>query len=962
MTTVEQKKNLKSFVKAWKDRGYEKGETQQFWLQLLRAIGYDYVDSVLFEKPLKSRGFPDVWLREVNVMVEQKSLGVDLGKPEPRQGEMKTPFKQVLDYAEDVPINEQPSYLMTCNFGTFRIYDRAKWHKSELEQHPFEFSLEELAEHPDYLNCITDPQNTRLEKEKQVSIKAGEQIGKLYDMLREGYLDPDSEESMHALNVLCVRLVFCLYCEDADLFEKDAFLQYLKGTAPEDVRSKLKRLFKALDTEKAFRDPYDTGCKPFPYVNGGLFAEDVEIPNFSQQALDFLIDEVSAPIDWSQISPTIFGGIFESTLNPETRRSGGMHYTSPENIHKVIDPLFLDDLKEEYRAIRDDEDLTPRQKRNRYKKFHQKLCSLTFFDPACGSGNFLTETYLCLRKLEDKVLDELQFGQLQWSSTEEEEAGERISLSQFHGIEINDFAVSVAETALYISRLKANNDTLMLLDLDNGDLPLKESAHIVHGNALRLDWNNIVHAEECNYIMGNPPFYGARMQSKEQKADIQEAFHGSKNSGNIDYVAGWYIKTAEYMAEWPIRAAFVSTNSICQGEQVANIWKPIFDLGVQIDFAHNTFRWRNEATEQAHVFVVIIGFSKLGGIKTLFYHANPDSAEVVSHPANINAYLSTAPNVFVWNRNKPLCSVPKIGIGNKPIDGGNYLFRNDEKDDFLSDEPAAEQYFHTWLGSEEFLNNKPRSVLWLGDTTEEELANLPKCCERIENVRKFRLASSSEPTRKLADKPTRFHVENMPKGTSILVPKVSSERRHYVPLGFIGPETFCSDLVFLICDATIYHYGVLQSQFHNAWMRVVAGRLKSDYRYSGGMVYNNFIWPDPTDEQRLAIETCAKAVLTMRENYPDDSLAMLYDPDKMPDDLLAAHRALDKAVEEAYGVDFGGDEERIVDHLFRLYEAAMREEQGVKSHEKKQVDQKQDTTSSKATVKVKVKVKSVGEE
>ena len=954
MTTAEQKKNLKSFVKAWKDRGYEKGETQQFWLQLLRAIGYEYVDSVLFEKPLKSRGFPDVWLREVNVMVEQKSLGVDLDKPELRQGEMKTPFKQVLDYAEDVPINEQPSYLMTCSFGTFRIYDRAKWHKSELEQHPFEFSLEELAEHPDYLNCITDPNNTRLEKEKQVSIKAGEQIGKLYDMLREGYLDPDSEESMHALNVLCVRLVFCLYCEDADLFEKDAFLQYLKGTAPEDVRSKLKRLFKALDTEKAFRDPYDTGCKPFPYVNGGLFAEDVEIPNFSQQALDFLIDEVSAPIDWSQISPTIFGGIFESTLNPETRRSGGMHYTSPENIHKVIDPLFLDDLKEEYRAIRDDENLTPRQKCNRYKKFHQKLCSLTFFDPACGSGNFLTETYLCLRKLEDKVLDELQFGQLQWSGTEEEEAGERISLSQFHGIEINDFAVSVAETALYISRLKANNDTMMLLDLDSGDLPLKESAHIVLGNALRTDWNDVISPERCSFIMGNPPFVGHQWRTHDQQDDMRLVFEGWNKFGKLDYVAAWYVKTAKYIMGWPIKCSFVSTNSISQGEPVKILWKPLFDRGIGIDFAYQTFIWNSEASVQAHVHVVIIGFSEqrfVSNEKRLY--AN-NECSVVDH---INAYLLPATDVFVEGRGKN-CNknAPVMSKGSQPTDGGNLILDLKEADDFKKKYPELAHLIHPFVGAREFINGEYRYCFYLKGTDISAVSNNDIIRERLEAVRKIRLKSPTKQVRDCADTPWLFTQDRQPATRFLVLPKTTSGRRVYVPIGFMQPEIIVSDKLHIIANADLYLFGLLCSRAHNAWMRVVSGRLKSDYEYAPA-VYNSFIWPDSTPQQRQMIEKCARAVIAARENHPEDSLATLYDPDKMPDDLLAAHKALDSSVEAAYGVKFGEDEDVIVAHLFQLYEKSLWKAQDNKASKEEQTVTKQKAKPLKATVKVKVKAK-----
>ena len=917
-------RKIRDFVERWTGRGYEKGEAVSFWKDLLYALGYKHwndPESILYEHHLTSGGYIDAWLRDASTIVEQKALNVDLDKPESRQGKMKTPLVQALDYVEELPRLEQPRFVVTCNFETFRVYDRDAWSKSQLIDHPFEFTLAELVDHPEYLSFITDPANSRLEKEKEVSIHAGELIGKLYDRMRQGYMDPDSAESMHALNVLCVRLVFCLFCEDADLFPKDAFLHYLKDVSPENIRISLKRLFKALDTPYSQRDPYDTTLKPFPYVNGGLFREQSEVPNFDAEMKRFLLEEVSAPVDWSQISPTIFGGIFESTLNPETRRSGGMHYTSPENIHKVIDPLFLDDLKDKFIDIRDSEDLTPRQKKNRYARLHQQMCTLKFFDPACGSGNFLTETYICLRKLEDVLLGELQAGQTGFSF-ESEAMGQRVRLSQFYGIEINDFAVTVAETALWISRLKANGETSMLLSMGDDDFPLHEAAHIVHGNALRMDWNEVVPANQCSFILGNPPFYGARMQSKQQKAEIQDVFHGSKNSGNIDYVAGWYIKAAEYMGNYPIRAAFVSTNSICQGEQVANVWKPIYDLGVRIDFAHDTFRWRNEATEQAHVYVVIVGFSKLSGKKTLFHHANPDAPEEVSNPANINAYLAAAPDVFVWNRSKPLCDVPKVSIGSQPIDGGNYLFNEQEMLDFIAKEPGASKFFHAWLGSNEFLNGRPRYTLWLGETTPQELVDLPLCRERVENVRIFREKSSRAQTKKAAATPQRYGTEIITSSTSVLVPKVSSERRRYIPLGFIGPEIFCSDLVFLIADASVYQFGVLHSQFHNAWMRTVAGRLKSDYRYSGGVVYNNFVWPNPTSKQREAIEACAQAILDTRDNYPDKSLANLYDPDKMPADLLAAHRALDAAVEAAYGVNFDGDEEKIVAHLFKLYAQA----------------------------------------
>ena len=603
------KKKLREFAERWRGRGYEKGETQQFWLQALRAIGYPHVDDVLFEYHLPSGGFADVWIPDADVLIEQKSFGVSLDDYELRQNKKKTPLMQALDYVEELPRPKQPRFVVTCNFGIFRVYDRDKWSKSQLADNAFEFTLDELSEHPEYMGFITDPGNSRLEKEKQVSIKAGELIGELYDMMREGYIDPDSEESMHALNVLCVRLVFCLYCEDADLFEKDSFYNYLKDVPASQFRVALRRLFVALDTDLKKRDPYDADVKIFPYVNGGLFREDTEIPNFTDEAKQFLLEKVARPVNWSQISPTIFGGIFESTLNPETRRSAGMHYTSPENIHKVIDPLFLDELKAEFAAIRDEEGTTPRKKKNALARFHAKLCNLKFFDPACGSGNFLTETYICLRKLEDSVLNELRQGQTELGFSEDESGGRRVSLNQFYGIEINDFAVKVAESALWISRLKANGENLMFYEVGDDDFPLNEAARIVEGNALKLDWNDVLPASLCSFVMGNPPFYGGMFMTVDQKKEMKEVFRGLKGVGELDYVTAWYVKSAEYVKGHPIRCCFVSTNSICQGLAVGVFWRYFKEsLGCEIEYAYKTFVWGNEASAQARVHVVIIGF------------------------------------------------------------------------------------------------------------------------------------------------------------------------------------------------------------------------------------------------------------------------------------------------------------------------------------------------------------------
>lgn len=922
MAVAYSKKELREFAERWRGKGYEKGETQQFWLQALRAIGYPHVDDVLFEYHLPSGGFADVWIPDADVLIEQKSFGVSLDDYELRQKKKKTPLMQALDYVEELPRPKQPRFVVTCNFGIFRVYDRDRWSKSQLADNAFEFTLDELAEHPEYLGFITDPGNSRLEKEKQVSIKAGELIGELYDMMREGYIDPDSEESMHALNVLCVRLVFCLYCEDADLFEKDSFYNYLKDVPASQFRTALRRLFVALDTDLKNRDPYDTDVKIFPYVNGGLFREDTEIPNFTEEAKQFLLEKVARPVNWSQISPTIFGGIFESTLNPETRRSGGMHYTSPENIHKVIDPLFLDDLKVEFAAIRDEEGTTPRKKKNALARFHAKLCSLKFFDPACGSGNFLTETYICLRKLEDAVLNALREGQTELGFSDDEDRGLRVSLNQFYGIEINDFAVKVAESALWISRLKANGENLMFYEVGDDDFPLNESARIIEGNALKVDWNDVLPASRCSFVMGNPPFYGGMFMTVEQKNEMKDVFHNLKGVGELDYVTAWYAKGAEYVKDYPIHCCFVSTNSICQGLAVGVFWRYFKQtLGFEIEYAYKTFVWGNEASDQARVHVVIIGFAdKRFANKRRWLRS---SAGDVLQCEHINGYLMPSVDVYVTEVSNPLSDVPPIRFGSMPRAKGFTLSAAD-RERFVAENPLCEQWIRPYWGADEFLNRKERYCLWLVDADEDEIAQCPLVVERINRVRDERLASKAPSTRKFADTPTLFAQIAQPVGDGdyLLIPRLSSEKRSYIPIGFVGNEVIASDLAYLVPSASVYHFGVLSSQFHNVWVRMVAGRFKSDYRYAKDLVYNTFIWPTVSEQSRGEIGACAQEILDVRERHRALRLGDLYKRDHMPDDLLAAHMALDVAVERAYGVDFAGDEDKIIAHLFKLYEAA----------------------------------------
>ena len=905
MTDAEQRLAAKKFAEDWEGKGYEKGMSQPFWLSLLRDVfGVEHPEQfIIFEEQVKldNTSFIDGTIPETKVLIEQKGLSKNLRKPiKQSDGSLLTPFQQAKRYITELPVSQHPRWVVTCNFSEFHIYDM-----EQPSGDPEIVYLKDLGTDYYRLQFLVDKQSDSIKKEMDLSLQAGELVGVLYDEILKQYKNPESEETLKSLNMLCVRLVFCLYAEDAGVFgSHNMFHDYLKGVADkdiDDVRDALVELFKILDTKEEDRDPYK---KPellaFPYVNGGLFAdENIIIPRFNEKIVNLLLQNASADFNWSEISPTIFGAVFESTLNPDTRRKGGMHYTSIENIHKVIDPLFLDDLVQEFESIIQIGVLKTRKEK--LEAFQNKLASLKFLDPACGSGNFLTETYISIRRLENKVIIEklacekgVTAGQIVFGDVINPI---KVSISQFYGIEINDFAVTVGKTALWIAESQMLKETEDIIHMNLDFLPLKTNAYIVEGNALHLDWGSVVPAHELSYIMGNPPFVGMKYQSKEQKADMADIFNNIKNYGSLDYVASWYKKSADFIKGTNIEVAFVSTNSITQGEQTAILWKPLFENNICINFAYRTFKWNSEASDKAAVHCVIVGFGNRPGRKKKILIQN----EVIKREViNINGYLLDAPDVFVSNRSKPLCNVPKLASGNKPVDGDNLKIEKEDYEDFIKMEPKSIKYIKKLVGGYEFINNVDRYVLWLVNATPDEIKSMPLVMDRVQKVRQARLEMIDEGAQKLADTPTTFRDTLNPE-QYIVIPIVSSENRRYVPMGFLDGNTIPTNQVQIIPDASLYHFGVLESNVHMAWMRAVCGRLKSDYRYTAKIVYNNFPWCNPTTEQKAKIEQTAQMILDARALYPDSSLADLYNEVLMPPELRKAHLLNDKAVMDAYG-------------------------------------------------------------
>lgn len=949
MNDAEQRTAAKQFAQDWQARGDEKQDNQSFWLALLQKvfgvaepekyINFEY--PVLVDDGRKEKGttkFIDGYIAKTRVLIEQKGRGIDLTIGYRQSDEsFLTPYQQARRYGGYLPQSEQPRWIIVSNFDEFDIHDMNRPNDA-----PEIVKLCDLEKEYHRLQFLVDTTSEHIKKEMEISLKAGELVGVLYDALLAQYQNPNDPETLKSLNALCVRLVFCLYAEDAGIFGKHLmFHDYLKSHE-RDARRALIDLFRVLDQKPENRDPYmDEDLAAFPYVNGGLFSdENIIIPRLNEKIVSLILREASENFDWSDISPTIFGAVFESTLNPETRRSGGMHYTSIENIHKVIDPLFLNDLKAELAEIQQ----TPvvRTRRSRLEAFQEKLAGLTFLDPACGSGNFLTETYLSLRRMENEIVrslidaregrtkdqrDQITAGQIMWGITDSTVLEPiKVSIQQFYGIEINDFAATVAKTALWIAESQMMKQTEEIVHMSLDFLPLKSYVNILEGNALRVDWESVVPKGRLNYIMGNPPFVGGMYMQATQKEEIRSIFNEVKGAGEFDYVTGWYKKASDFAFDTNIHCAFVSTNSICQGSQVITFWKYLMEqYCIHIDFAYTTFVWNSEAQSQAKVHCVIVGFSGENAVqkpKMLF-----SNSETYKYCNQISPYLTDTPVTFIESRSTPLCAVPKMRFGSMPRDGGGFVLSEEERNELIQKEPLSAKWIKPYIGADEFLNNKKRFCLWLVDAEPGEISKCPTVRKRVEFVRQTRAASKAEGTRKFAETPTLFCQIAQPDSDYIIVPKTSSGRRRYIPLGFMDKDTIASDLVFLIPNAGLYEFGVLMSNVHNAWMRLVAGRLKSDYRYSKDIVYNTFVWCTPTAEQKEKIEQTAQGILDARKQYPNSTLASLYDDTLMPEKLRRAHQQNDKAVMQAYGFSIRDTtESTCVAALMKMYQQLVQAE------------------------------------
>ncbi len=895
----EIKTRAAAFVNEWKDiapTAREEADAQTFETGFFHIFGVERSQVAIFEQKVRlsneANGYIDLFWKG-HIMIEMKSPGKDMTKA----------FEQAKNYANALKPSDLPKGILICDFNQFHYYDlldNAKRH---------EFDLPHLVEYVELFSDLAGYKDVEYKKQDQVNIEAAEKMGKLHDRLKDiGYVG-------HQLEVYLVRLLFCLFADDTGIFEHDSFVKYIVQRTSDDgsdLGLHLHMIFEVLNkpSEKRLKT-LDQQLNQFPYVNGALFEEQLEMAAFDAKMREALIE--CCTLDWSKISPAIFGSMFQSVMNEKERRNLGAHYTSEENILKLIHPLFLDDLWAEFdkhKALRSEVRVA------RLNEFHEKLARLKFLDPACGCGNFLIITYREIRILELSVIKEL----LGDARILDVDTYVKVNVNQFYGIEIEEFPSKIAQVAMWLMDHQMNMLVRDMFGEYYVRIPFRASPSIVCANSLRIDWESVVPKTELSYILGNPPFVGFYLMNEGQKADMNMIFEGDKNAGILDLVTAWYKKAAEYIQGTDIDVAFVSTNSICQGESVAPLWNLLFrKYAVRINFAHQTFRWNNEARGKAAVYCVIVGFGLMDRkLKKIYHYVDVDSEPIEKLASHINAYLVDAPNVIVETRSTSLCSIPSMIYGNKPVDGGFLILSEDEKNDLLQKEPSAGKYIKRLMGAEEYINNIPRFCLWLLDANPSDLKMLPNVLSRIESVKNFRRASKKDATKKWASSPTRFVEVRQPDSDYIIIPRHSSENRDYVPIGFVGKEVIVNDAVQIIPNATLYHFGILTSTMHMAWMRYVCGRLKSDYRYSKDIVYNNFPWPNPSDRQKLDIEEAAQAVLDARAKFPDSSLADLYDPDLMPPDLVKAHNKLDRLVEKAYGKSFVDDAERVA-FLFEEY-------------------------------------------
>ncbi|KXH82072.1 DNA methyltransferase [Sporosarcina sp. HYO08] len=889
------------FSKEWENETSEHAEAKSFWDDFFNVFGISRRRVATFEKSVKKtggeQGFVDLLWKGV-LLVEHKSKGKDLEKA----------YRQAKDYFPGLKEAELPKYILVSDFENFVLYDLDEGGERR-------FTLSQFPQNIELFGFIAGYQKQEIKEQDPVNIHAAEKMGELHDKLKTiGYTGYD-------LEVFLVRLLFCLFADDTGIFEKNLFRDYIDEETRKDgsdLGFHLAGIFETLNIPVGERATnIDENLNQFPYVNGSLFADRLGFATFDSEMRDLLLE--SSALDWGRISPAVFGSLFQSVMDAEQRRTLGAHYTSEENILKVIKPLFLDDLWDEFEKIKN-----ARSRRNeKLNDFHEKLASLRFLDPACGCGNFLIIAYRELRLLELEVIREQLRGQM----TLDIDLWVKIDVDQFYGIEIDEFASQIAQVALWLIDHQMN----MKISNEFGEyfvrLPLRKRPHIVHGNALQLDWESVVPKSELSYILGNPPFVGSSLMTKEQKNDLVAVTKGLKKAGHLDFVAGWYIKAAEYIRFTKIQVGLVSTNSVCQGEQALNLWKYLmYQLDVEIHFAHQTFQWTNEARGKAAVYCVIVGFSCIKGLpKTLFSYPHI-KGEPTSKPVNmINQYLLDAPTIFIESRRSPISNVPPMIWGSKATDGGNYIFTEEEMMDFIAKEPLSKKYFRPWIGAHELINGYQRYCLYIADCPPTELRKMPHVIERVEAVKQMRLESRAASTRKWADYPTRLRQDQVIDEDILIIPAVSSENRKFIPMGYFEPPTICTNAAFQVINADKYLFGILNSSMHMAWMRTVCGRLKGDYRYSNTLVYNNFIFPEPTEKQKSDIEKNAQKILDVRGKYAGSTLADLYDPLATPPDLLKAHNDLDRSVEKAYGKTFKTDEDRVA-FLFEKYQEKVRSE------------------------------------